>query len=173
MGRDKALIEVDGRPLVARVAEALAEAGAAEVVTVGGDVDGLARHGLRAVADCWPGAGPLGGIVTALGLADADLVLVTACDLVEPSAATMATTVAALGAAAEAVVATPVLAGHRRWDQAAWRRRARGGLAWQFEAGERAVHGAVTGARLPVVEVTGVDPASLADADTPADLPPL
>ena len=38
MGRDKASLEIDGRPMAARVADALLEAGAAEVFCVGGAV---------------------------------------------------------------------------------------------------------------------------------------
>ena len=199
MGRDKALVEVDGRPMAVRVAEALAAAGAADVVAVGGDAGRLRAHGLTTVPDRWPGAGPLGGILTALGHEAAgddtddgdagnggnggdagpgegpaaDIVLVAGCDLVAPSPDAMAATVAALAADPAAAVATPVLAGRRRWDQAAWRRsRARDALAWQFEAGERAVHSSVAGARLAVVDVHGLAAEALADADTPAELPP-
>jgi molybdopterin-guanine dinucleotide biosynthesis protein A len=186
MGRDKALVEVDGRPMAVRVAEALAAAGAGEanVIAVGGDAGRLSAHGLTAVPDRWPGAGPLGGILTALGAKAgpgpdpgrpaADIVLVAGCDLVAPDPEAMAATVAALVADPAAAVATPVLAGRRRWDQAVWRRsRARDALAWQFEAGERAIHSAVAGARLAVVDVHGLAPEALADADTPAELPPV
>jgi molybdenum cofactor guanylyltransferase len=179
MGRDKALIEIGGVPLAVRVASALKDAGAVDVRTVGGDAEALSRLGLRTVADRWPGAGPLGGIVTALsdtGAAEtvgtAGIVLVAACDLVDPSPATMAATVRALAESPGASVATPTLADRRRWDQAAWRTTALAALTRQFESGERAVHRAVTAAALTVIDVTAVAPASLLDADTPADLPP-
>jgi molybdopterin-guanine dinucleotide biosynthesis protein A len=61
MGRDKALLPLDGLPLAVRVAQALGEAGAAEVVAVGGDRDGLASWDLPAVPDRWPGEGRAGG----------------------------------------------------------------------------------------------------------------
>ena len=193
MGRDKALIQIGGLPLAVRVAAALAAAGATDVRAVGGDAAALAAHGLLSVPDRWPGEGPLGGIVTALtslaapaapgaeggedGGADAGpagdgpgIVVVAACDLVAPSPATLAATVAALAGAPDAGVAVPTLAGRRRWDQAAWETGAAGPLEAAFAAGERAVHRAVTAAGLAVVEVPGLDPASLADADTPADL---
>lgn len=67
MGRDKALIPVDGRTLAGRVADALDAAGASPVVAVGGDLAALRAEGLTAVPDAMPGAGPLAGIVTALG----------------------------------------------------------------------------------------------------------
>jgi molybdenum cofactor guanylyltransferase len=173
MGRDKALIEIGGVPLVVRVASALSDAGAVDVRTVGGDADVLSGLGLRTVADRWPGAGPLGGIVTALSEMESDgIVLVAACDLVDPTPSTMTATVRALGDSPGASVAAPTLAGRRRWDQAAWRTTALAPLTRQFESGERAVHRAVTAADLTIVEVHEVAPSSLLDADTPADLPP-
>jgi hypothetical protein len=53
---------------------------------------------------------------------------------------------------------------------AAWRRRAAAPLAAAFSAGERAVHAAVAAGGLRVVDVD-IDPAAVADADRPADLP--
>ena len=67
MGRDKALIALEGRALAVRVAEAVAAAGASGVVAVGGDLERLRAAGLAAVPDRdGPGAGPLAGILTAL-----------------------------------------------------------------------------------------------------------
>jgi molybdopterin-guanine dinucleotide biosynthesis protein A len=47
MGTDKAFIDVDGRPLVARIAGVLDVAGADEVFVVGGDPTRMAEAGLR------------------------------------------------------------------------------------------------------------------------------
>ena len=186
MGRDKALIALDGRALALRVAEAVTAAGASGVVAVGGDLDGLRSAGLAAVPDrVGPGAGPLAGILTALttdvraparppvdsGDAGAEaVVFVASCDLVTPSAAAVAATVRALSARPDSDVAVPVVASRRQWMHAAWRRRAATPLAAAFSAGERAVHAAVAAAGLRVVDVD-VDAAAVADADRPADLP--
>jgi len=186
MGRDKALIALDGRALAVRVAEAVAAAGASGVVAVGGDLDGLRSAGLAAVPDRdGPGAGPLAGILTALtpddrapvrppgdsGEAGAEgIVFVASCDLVTPSAAAIAATVRALSARPDGDVAVPVVASRRQWMHAAWRRRAATPLTTAFSAGERAVHAAVAAAGLRVVDVD-VDAAAVADADRPADLP--
>jgi len=62
--------------------------------------------------------------------------------------------------------------GQVEWLHAAWRRSARPALADRFAAGERAIHRAVADRRLVLRPVSGVDPGSLADADTPADLRP-
>ena len=90
MGTDKALVEVDGRALALRVADALRAAGASRVVAVGGDLERLQALGLEAVPDLHPGEGPLGGILTALAATDQDVVVVLACDLpaADPSAIT-------------------------------------------------------------------------------------
>ncbi|HKE74704.1 MAG TPA: NTP transferase domain-containing protein [Acidimicrobiales bacterium] len=172
MGRDKALVSVDGEALAARVAAALRAAGAADVVAVGGDAGALAALGLPVVPDAEPGAGPLTGLVTALGRPGlrGRVAFVAACDLVAPSPAAIRATVAALAAAPEGDVAVPVAGGRRQWMHAAWRAAAGAPLAAAFAAGERAVHAAVAAAALRVVEVA-VDPAAVADADVPGDLP--
>jgi molybdopterin-guanine dinucleotide biosynthesis protein A len=164
MGRDKALIELDGVPMALRVARAATEAGAREVLTVGG-----ADVGLRYVPDQAPGEGPLGGLLTALDALPDDVVLVVSCDLVAPSPAAMATTVARL----EADVAVPRPAdGPPQWLHAAWRRGVAETLRARFAAGERSIHRAVAAAQLQVAWVEGLDPAALDDADRPEDLPP-
>jgi molybdopterin-guanine dinucleotide biosynthesis protein A len=83
MGRTKALVEVDGRPMAGRVLDALSAAGCSPLIVVGGDESELATLGVPVVADRHPGEGPVGGVITAMTeLAnDADLVVVVACDL--------------------------------------------------------------------------------------------
>ncbi len=46
MGRDKALIEIDGEAMVLIAQRALLDAGASQVVTIGGDAVALAALGL-------------------------------------------------------------------------------------------------------------------------------
>ncbi|HEX6237614.1 MAG TPA: molybdenum cofactor guanylyltransferase [Acidimicrobiales bacterium] len=176
MGRDKALIVLDGRPLAVRVAEALARAGARRVAAIGGDGAALAAAGLDPVPDDWPGAGPLGGLVTALrwagGVAGGpQAVVVAACDLLAPSPAALEATVAALGRDPSADAAVPVVGDRRQWVHGAWRPTAESPLSEQLERGRRAIHAAVARARLAVVEVEGLPPGALADADVPDDLP--
>jgi molybdopterin-guanine dinucleotide biosynthesis protein A len=178
MGRDKALLAIEGTPMVVRVAEALRAAGARAVMAVGREPGALASLGLGSVADERPGEGPVAGIATALGWAGRDdpdedpLVLVTGCDLITPSPSAMAATVYALASAPTSQVAVPASGGRRQWAHAAWRGSAAPALAAALGAGERAVGRAVAAAGLAVVEVRGLDPAALADADIPADLPP-
>jgi molybdopterin-guanine dinucleotide biosynthesis protein A len=169
MGRDKALLEVDGVPMARRVADALSACGAVEVFAVGGDPAALGALGLDVRPDAWPGDGPLPATLTALELAREELVLVVACDLLAPDAETMAEIVGALEGDPTAVAAVPVdPEGHHQWTQAAWRRSARPRLQAGWDAGARSLRRAA--ADLPRVELTGLAPEALADADTPADL---
>ncbi len=80
-GEDKALAEVDGRPLIQHVATAAAALPAS--ITVIADVpDKFAALGLHTVADLVPGMGPLGGLLTALSAApEGGGVLLLSCDL--------------------------------------------------------------------------------------------
>ena len=86
MGRDKALLEVDGESMATRVTHALRAAGAVDVVCVGGDAPALRALGLAVIDDEHPDAGPLGGVLTGLAGSRAPIVLVAPCDLVAPAA---------------------------------------------------------------------------------------
>ena len=79
MGQDKAWIELDGEPLIKRVADVLGEL-ADEVIVVANDPR-YESLGLRVVRDRWPQGGALGGIATGIGAATHDTVLVAACDM--------------------------------------------------------------------------------------------
>lgn len=79
MGRDKALLELAGQPLVLRTLERVRPV-VAEVALVGAP-ERYAHLGVPTLADCQPSRGPLGGIVTALAVSRHDWNLVVACDL--------------------------------------------------------------------------------------------
>lgn len=79
MGRDKAWLELGGRPLIAHVAEVMREV-ADEVLVVAND-ERYATLGHRVVPDRFPDGGALGGIATGVGAAAHDRVLVVACDM--------------------------------------------------------------------------------------------
>ena len=65
MGRDKALLPFRGGALAQSVARAVsATAGS---VTLVGDPERYGGLGYAVIADIYPGEGPLGGILTALG----------------------------------------------------------------------------------------------------------
>jgi molybdopterin-guanine dinucleotide biosynthesis protein A len=79
MGRDKALLELDGSPLLVRTARLVESV--AGPPTVVGSPESYRSLGLRVIGDDWPGAGPLGGIATVLRASSAPWNLVVACDL--------------------------------------------------------------------------------------------
>lgn len=79
MGRDKALLEIAGQPLVERTVH-LACIVAYPVLVVGG-AGRFVKLDLDALEDDDPGHGPLGGIATALGATNSEWNLILACDL--------------------------------------------------------------------------------------------
>jgi molybdopterin-guanine dinucleotide biosynthesis protein A len=80
MGTDKALMEIDGRPLVLRVAARLSEV-AAPIFLAPGRPGRLGPLGYPEVGDEGPGGGPLAGLVAGLALSPHPLVAVVAVDL--------------------------------------------------------------------------------------------
>jgi len=171
MGRDKALLPVAGRAMAVRVADALRAAGADPVRAVGGDAPRLRALGMEVVPDERPGEGPLPAVITALRGATWEVVLVVACDLLDPDPEAMAATAAALAADPEAHVAVPVDAGGiRQWAHAAWRRSAVDRLDAAVATGARSLVRAA--GHLTVVEVANLPAEALRDADGPGDLPP-
>lgn len=169
MGRDKALLAVDGVAMARRVADALTAAGAGRVRAVGGDADGLRSLGLDQVPDRWPGEGPLGGVITALDQpGSAPVAAVLACDLLHPDPRAIAALVAEQ-ARRRCDVVVPVVDGRHQWLHAVWHRRVQPILADLFRAGERSVAGAALAVRMATVADLGRD--AVADADRPEDLP--
>lgn len=79
MGRDKALLELNGVALIVRVARLVESVVGAS--TIIGDSVRLEGLSLRVIADDFPGAGPLGGIATALRNSSAEWNLLIACDM--------------------------------------------------------------------------------------------
>ena len=80
MGRDKALLQLRGRPLVSRVCEAVGQV-TDELLLVGATAERDIGCPGKRVADTGPGKGPLVGIRTALSAARYDYCLVVACDM--------------------------------------------------------------------------------------------
>jgi molybdopterin-guanine dinucleotide biosynthesis protein A len=80
MGVDKGLLEIAGVPMIVRAARLVESTVGAPAVVVG-TPEKYRGLGLRAIADDWPGCGPLGGIATALRASEADWNLIVACDL--------------------------------------------------------------------------------------------
>jgi molybdenum cofactor guanylyltransferase len=80
MGRDKAFLELAGRPLIAHVLDRIAEV-CQEVLIVARNVSLYAGLGVRVVPDVFPGVGVLGGLHAGLQAAGYDLILAVGCDM--------------------------------------------------------------------------------------------
>ena len=83
MGRDKAFLEVAGKPLIERVLQVFTE-NFTQVILVGDREERFADYGLQVLPDIYPGS-PLGGLYTGLSHAVTDYIFVSSCDLPFPS----------------------------------------------------------------------------------------
>ncbi len=168
MGRDKALVEVDGAAMVRRVVEAVDGAGCTPVIAVGGDAASLtavlAGTGASTVPDRFPGEGPLGGILTALGhLAVPTLVVATDLPWLD------AVTIERLLVHRDRLDLDVAMARSDRAEPlcALWWPSALAALDRRFAAGERAIHRAVDGLRRLDVVVSAT---AVRNVNTPTDL---
>jgi len=184
MGVDKAFIEIEGEPMVARAVDALRAAGAEPAAVVGGDGARLSANGLVHLPDRHPGEGPLGGVVAALGALDAlggpgaFGVVTLPCDVKAPDPAAVRSVIERLapgavdceGAAPPVDLVVPLGGGVPQWLHAGWRRDCLPRLSEAFADGMRALNEAAGLLRTVAVELPGSD--WFADADRPEDLPP-
>lgn len=84
MGRDKAFLEVAGKPLFERVLELFRE-NFDRVVLVGDREERFAAYGLPVLPDIYPGSA-LGGLYTGICHAETEYIFVSSCDLLFPNA---------------------------------------------------------------------------------------
>ncbi len=143
----------------------------------GGDAERLTRLDTVFVADAYPGAGPVGGVLGALdhlaatsptGTDVASMrVFVLACDLALVTAAELAALLDAADTHPEPLV---WVGSTSRLEPmcALWSMRARSDIAAAFESGERALHRIISG--LDHVTVP-LDDHALRNINAPDDLP--
>ena len=81
MGRDKAWLEIEGQPLLARLVDTVQALEIREIYISGRAGVDYSRVHRPVLFDRDPGLGPLGGIERALSVCDAPLLLVLAVDL--------------------------------------------------------------------------------------------
>jgi molybdopterin-guanine dinucleotide biosynthesis protein A len=165
MGRDKALLPYRGGNLAGFVAGAVAAAAGSAVLV--GDPARYPESPHPVIPDCYPGEGPLGGILTALRHTSSDWNLVVACDM--PGLDTKF--LAGLLAAAEQLGVDALIpvgaSGIPEPLCAVYHRRALEPLDQAFRAGQRKVMAAVAqldSKRLPVGEM-----AVFQNVNTPED----
>ena len=136
-------------PLIVRTARLVESVvGSATVV---GDSAAFRALGLRTIADDWPGAGPLGGIATALRSASASWSLVVACDLPYLTKPWLEYAVArAVASEADAVV--PMSATGTEPLCALYHQRAEPGIRGALTLGNKKVKDAVENLRVEIIE---------------------
>jgi molybdenum cofactor guanylyltransferase len=81
MGRDKALIEFEGRPLLLRQLEVARNAGAHQVYISASNNEAYQPLGVSILLDDRPGCGPISGLIAGLRRCSRPLLLVLAVDL--------------------------------------------------------------------------------------------
>jgi molybdopterin-guanine dinucleotide biosynthesis protein A len=151
MGRDKALLPFRGGALAGHVAAMVAEA-AGSVILIG-DPQKYGHLGYPVLADRKPGAGPVGGIESALSYTAADWNLVLGCDMPGISAEFLRGLLDAAERAGADALAPAGPSGRLEPLCAVYHRRCRETLGRALEAGVRKVTDALAGlevARLAV-----------------------
>jgi molybdopterin-guanine dinucleotide biosynthesis protein A len=165
MGRDKALLEIDGRPLVERVAERLASV-CGRVLIAAGERP-LPPLPWDRVDDRVAGAGPLAGILGGLAATTTPLLAVAAVDMPDVDPDVFTTLAGRWDGRAPAVV--PRRAGRLEPLHAVYATAALPRLAALFDAGERSPTRALRRVAATVVEVDDAAPWA-GNLNTPADV---
>lgn len=164
MGVDKATFEVDGTAMAQRVAQAAVEAGAQEILLVGGTQAKAKKLTGVWKKDLFPGQGPLGGVITAVKSAQNDAVVVLSCDMPFLTGSVITSLVNGLQDAQATVGRTDRL----NWLCAAWlKSECLTTLQSVWKRDERAVHRAAV--LLDVVEVP-VPAMAVRNINEPSDL---
>ena len=164
MGSDKATFEVDGVAMSNRVAEAARDAGASEILLIGGTQARAKKLDGTWKKDGFPGEGPLGGVITALKTAENDSVVVLSCDMPFITGAVISSLVRGLNDAQASVGRTDRL----NWLCAAWsKQECLDTLLSVWKRKERAVHRAAV--LLDVAEVP-VPAVAVRNINSPQDL---
>jgi molybdopterin-guanine dinucleotide biosynthesis protein A len=173
MGSDKAFLEVEGVPLIARVHAVLAPLFAEVLIAAGRETPGRGPFPGRVVYDVVPGLGPLGGIAAGLRASTTPWVFAFACDMPNLDARVIERIARERGEGVPVVV--PESGGGVESCHALYARAALPLIEAALNEGERAPHRVFKriGARvIPKAEIAAVDPEfrSLANLNTPDDL---
>jgi molybdenum cofactor guanylyltransferase len=155
-GRDKALVQMAGEPLLMRLYAVLREV--TPSVAVIGAEEKYGGLGVTCVADRWPGEGPLGGILTALEASAQDgdgdgWNLIIGCDMPFLTREWLAYIVERAAASTAQVVAPR---SRDRWEPlcACWRTSARAALEGVFDQGVRKITEAMKHLSVEILDET-------------------
>ena len=165
MGIPKGEMDFLGRPLIERSIDALVEAGASEVIIVGGKPFVAKAKGVRSVEDVYPDEGPLGGLITGLLNARMDQAVVLSNDLMSIDGSTIRR-ILDFGQLAD--LAIPMAGGVPQVLTALWKVSCLKALESAFKSGSRSLKGVL--GNLDVVEILELDDAKFVNANTQSDI---
>ncbi len=80
MGKDKGLVELDGKPMVVHVIDTI-EKIVSPIIISTNNYDEYSKFGYKVIEDVYPLAGPIGGLYSCLYHTKNDCVLIVACDM--------------------------------------------------------------------------------------------
>ncbi|MDQ1474203.1 MAG: molybdenum cofactor guanylyltransferase [Bryobacterales bacterium] len=167
MGRDKALLDIEGTPLALRVAAQIGKVCGS--VSLVGDPIKYGHLTLPVVPDAFPGEGPLAGIEAALRSTTADFNLVVACDMPELNGSMLEALFAVLERETQAECALPEYEDGRTEPLCAvYHRRCHPAILNALEAGVRRVKDVLQTLELTYIPVAASAP--FANLNTPEDL---
>ena len=165
MGIPKGEMDFLGRPLIERSIDALIEAGASEVIIVGGKPFVSNAEGVRSVKDVYPDEGPLGGLITGLLNARMEQAVVLSNDLMSIDGSTIRR-ILDFGQLAD--LAIPMAGGVPQVLTALWKVSCLKVLESAFKSGSRSLKGVLE--NLDVVEILELDDAKFVNANTQSDI---
>ena len=165
MGIPKGEMDFLGRPLIERSIDALIEAGASEVIIVGGKPFVANTKGVRSVEDVYPDQGPLGGLITGLLNVRMDQAMVLSNDLMSIDGSTIRRI---LDFGKQADLAIPMAGGVPQVLTALWKVSCLKVLESAFKSGLRSLKGVL--GSLDIVEILELDDAKFVNANTQSDI---
>jgi len=177
MGRDKALVCHNGTTMIERAVEALQHV-TIRTIVVASTSDKYCVPGAEVIPDLYPGAGPVGGIVTGLTAAGPGCHLVLACDMPAVKEAILNRLLEAAQDYRKCDAAVPEIGGELEPLCAAYRDTAAPKLAAFMESGRRSAREAMKRLsiiKIPEEELQLLDPdlSTFININTPDDLAAL
>lgn len=173
MGTNKALIPVDGRPLITRVASAVRHIGPTYVVGGATDVvvaacdESRGQNTVHHIPDPEADIGPFAAVVHAIQQVSFEELLVFSCDLARLSSQEVDLLVAARRSS-DADFAVPLAGGERQWHSLSFATRSTPALVSAHRSGIRSLRRGFSGLR--ECAFVSEAPGFCFDVDTPADL---
>lgn len=164
MGRNKALVAIDGIPMIERVRRALRTV-VDDLVLVTDDPQPYTFLNLPSIPDMMRAAGPLSAVHAAVSRAAHERVIIVACDFPMITPAIFTTLLLH-----DAAIVVPVVDGRVQPLCGVYHRDVAGRIAAMLAAGERSVQPLLRESHTTLVDLSAPLSAQLRNVNTPADL---